>query len=62
MGERAPREEASQGGETILSDHPELCRLDVLLLEHLLQTRVEKVAHLARDDRGLTYCMFALNK
>ena len=46
----------------ILSDHPELCRLDVLLLEHLLQTRVEKVAHLARDDRGLTYCMFALNK
>ncbi|HLA97415.1 MAG TPA: helix-turn-helix domain-containing protein [Anaerolineales bacterium] len=46
----------------ILSAHPELCRMDVLLLENLLQSRVEKVAHLARDDRGLTYCMFALKE
>lgn len=44
----------------ILSDHPELCHLDALILETLLRMSVEKVAHLARDERGLTYCMFTL--
>ncbi len=46
----------------ILPDHPELCRLDALILEALLKTRVEKMAHLARDERGLTYCMFTLDQ
>ncbi|HSF81491.1 MAG TPA: ArsR family transcriptional regulator [Anaerolineales bacterium] len=46
----------------ILSAHPELCRLDALLLENLLDRPVDKVAHLAKDERGLTYCMFSVLK
>jgi len=45
----------------LLPAHPELCRLDSSLLETLLGKGVEKVAHLARDERGLTYCLFALH-
>ncbi|MFU8771432.1 MAG: helix-turn-helix transcriptional regulator [Anaerolineales bacterium] len=45
----------------ILSQHPEICRLDAQLLEELLATPVTQVAKLARDARGATYCEFRVN-
>lgn len=46
----------------ILSEHPELCRMDVHLLEGLLDTPVRQTARLEQDRRGLTYCMFMVGK
>ncbi|MBN1148043.1 MAG: ArsR family transcriptional regulator [Anaerolineales bacterium] len=42
----------------ILAHHPELCRLDVYLLEELLGERLQQVARLERDVRGVRYCLF----
>jgi predicted ArsR family transcriptional regulator len=39
-------------------EHPELCQIDALLLEGLLQTGVELVARLVIDKRGATSCIF----
>lgn len=46
----------------ILPDHPEMCQLDALLMEELLQTTVKQTARLAQDTNGATYCVFAVGK
>jgi len=45
----------------ILANHPELCQLDALLLEHLLERPVEQLARLERDSSGLPLCIFRLS-
>ena len=45
---------------TILPEHPELCTLDAMILERLLDKPVEQVARLAHDARGLPHCIFRL--
>jgi predicted ArsR family transcriptional regulator len=45
----------------ILENHPELCSLDSLLLEELLDTSVIQLAKLAQDARGATFCKFRVN-
>ena len=45
---------------TILPEHPELCSLDALLLEQLLNKPVEQIARLALDAHALPYCVFRL--
>lgn len=42
----------------IISEHPELCQMDAILLEHFLQTPIQQTEKLARDPRGATYCEF----
>lgn len=46
----------------ILQEHPELCKLDAYLIEHLAATPVEQTAKLARDPAGLRFCMFRVGK
>ena len=46
----------------ILADHPELCQLDVHLLERLLASPVELIARLEPDSRGAPHCIFMLGK
>jgi predicted ArsR family transcriptional regulator len=46
----------------ILSDHPELCQIDVHLLESLLDSPVELIARLERDPRGAPHCVFMVGK
>lgn len=41
-------------------DHPEVCLADARLIENFLGCRVEQVQRLARDSRGLPFCMFVL--
>jgi predicted ArsR family transcriptional regulator len=47
---------------SILPDHPELCILDVAILENMLAEPVSQRAKLAHDSDGGTYCMFKLHK
>jgi predicted ArsR family transcriptional regulator len=42
----------------IIADHQELCRLDALLIEELLNIPVKQSACLVQDTNGSTYCMF----
>lgn len=46
----------------VLADHPEVCRMDALLLEKLIGEPVEQTARLAQDARGARYCMFVVNR
>lgn len=43
----------------IIADHPELCRMDALLLERLLGTSVAQIEKLARNDEGTVICRFS---
>ena len=43
----------------IIEDHPELCRLDALLLERLLGTPVEQIEKLVRNPEGMVNCRFS---
>jgi len=45
----------------ILADHPELCQLDALLIEILLERPVEQLTKLSRDSSGLLLCIFRLS-
>jgi len=44
----------------ILEKHPELCRVDALLLKELLGADVTQSAKLELNARGLPFCMFVL--
>ena len=46
----------------ILSDHPELCRMDARLLELMLARKATQAARLAPDPQGGTYCLFILDR
>jgi predicted ArsR family transcriptional regulator len=43
----------------IIDAHPQLCRMDAMLLQNLLGLRVEQTAKLERNLRGEVLCMFA---
>ena len=47
---------------SLLSDHPELCRMDAALLQELLGIRAVQTAKLAVDRNGERFCMFAVGK
>jgi predicted ArsR family transcriptional regulator len=46
--------------KAIIAEHPELCQIDALILEALLDERVVQAAKLATDDRGATACIFQI--
>ncbi len=46
----------------ILADHPELCQLDVHLLESILASPVEQIARLEPDSQGAPHCVFMIGK
>lgn len=46
----------------ILEKHPELCKIDALLIEHLSGASVELVSRLSQDSAGLKFCMFHVIK
>jgi predicted ArsR family transcriptional regulator len=47
---------------SLLSDHPELCRMDAALLEELLEIQAVQTAKLAVDRNGERFCMFATGR
>jgi predicted ArsR family transcriptional regulator len=44
----------------IINDHPELCLMDVFLLEESLGLSVEQIAKLERPGQGMPQCVFLL--
>jgi len=48
--------------QTILDDHPELCIMDALLLEHLFNTPVRQIEKLTINLKGMPQCVFLINK
>lgn len=46
----------------IIEDHPELCQMDVYLLENQLGQAVKQTAKLERNPQGLPVCVFALGR
>ncbi len=44
----------------IIGNHPELCRMDALLLEIKLGASVEQTAKLQMSDKGLPFCVFQI--
>jgi predicted ArsR family transcriptional regulator len=44
----------------IITQHPELCRMDALLMEKKLGAPVEQTAKLQISDRGLPFCAFQM--
>ncbi len=46
----------------LLPEHPELCRMDGLILENLLGAPVEQTARLVKDPLGLRYCLFRVQQ
>lgn len=44
----------------IIGRHPELCRMDSVLLTRLTGERVEQSAKLELDSRGLSFCAFVI--
>lgn len=44
----------------ILPEHPELCALDALMIEELLDVPAIQLDKLVKDERGVTYCRFLL--
>ncbi len=44
----------------IVAGHPELCRMDALLLETRLGSSVEQTAKLQLSDKGLPFCAFLM--
>jgi predicted ArsR family transcriptional regulator len=47
---------------TILSDHPELCKVDRLMLEAFLGQQVHQTARLELGSQGLPQCVFLLKE
>ena len=47
--------------QTILDDHPELCLMDAILLEHLLDTPVRQIEKQLINIKGLPQCVFLIN-
>jgi predicted ArsR family transcriptional regulator len=46
----------------IIEKHPELCRMDSVLIQELLGQPVEQTAKLEKSERGLPYCVFISTK
>lgn len=46
---------------SILEEHPELCRLDELILKNLIGIPITQIAKLVQDARGAPYCKFRVN-
>jgi predicted ArsR family transcriptional regulator len=44
----------------IIQAHPELCRMDAILLEMRLGSPVEQITKLQLNDKGLPFCAFIL--
>jgi len=44
----------------ILPEHPEMCQMDRMLIEGLLDAPAVQTARLAKDSRGEIYCMFKI--
>jgi len=44
----------------IVADHPELCRMDAILLETRLGLSIEPTAKLQVSDKGLPFCAFLM--
>jgi predicted ArsR family transcriptional regulator len=44
----------------IVDEHPELCRMDALVLQRALRVSVTQLVKLGRDSKGLSYCQFAV--
>lgn len=44
----------------IIGNHPELCRMDAMLLEIKLGASVEQTAKLQMSDKGLPFCVFQI--
>lgn len=44
----------------VIEGHPELCRMDAILLQMLLGVSVEQLAKLERTEMGNVYCIFRL--
>ena len=47
--------------QAILKDHPELCQMDVALLEGLLNTTVRQIEKQVTNISGLSQCVFLMN-
>ncbi|GAB4494560.1 MAG: HTH domain-containing protein [Anaerolineales bacterium] len=45
----------------IIEGHPELCRMDAVLLQTLLGVGVEQIAKLEQTEMGNIYCIFRLS-
>jgi hypothetical protein len=46
----------------LIQKHPELCRMDKILLRQLLGVEVEQAAKLEISARGLPFCMFLVGR
>lgn len=44
----------------IIDDHPELCRMDAILLSRRLGSSIEQTAKLQMSDKGLPFCAFLM--
>ena len=44
----------------IVQKHPELCRVDAIILEQLLQGGSRQTARMEKNSRGLSFCQFEL--
>jgi predicted ArsR family transcriptional regulator len=47
--------------QAIFNNHPELCLMDTLLLEHLLDTPVRQIEKQTINIKGLAQCVFLIN-
>lgn len=45
---------------SLLSKHPELCQIDILLLSELINSPVTQLLKLEKDEHGMPYCLFAI--
>jgi predicted ArsR family transcriptional regulator len=46
----------------ILDQHPELCSLDIILLEELIRSSLYQTAKLERNPQGIPQCIFIVGK
>lgn len=42
----------------IVNDHPEICKMDVFLMESMLGPHIEQAVKLQLNDKGLPFCAF----
>jgi predicted ArsR family transcriptional regulator len=47
--------------QAIFKNHPELCQMDTLLLEHLLDTPVRQIEKQTINLKGFAQCVFLIN-
>lgn len=48
--------------KAIITEHPELCQIDTLLLQNALQVSVTQQVKLGCNSRGLSYCEFRISQ